>query len=203
MDVLLDPNVAYMFLVGGFMMAVLAVITPGTGFLEIGAIFALALAGWGIYNLPINLWALVLLVLGVFPFLVAVRRSRKLIYLGVSVLTFVLGSIFLFREDAWWKPSVHPLLAVLVSGTAAAYFWVAVTKTLEAEATEPVHDLERLIGAVGEAKTEIHEVGSVHVLGELWSARSEKPIPPGASVRVVRREGLILEVEALEEGLRS
>jgi membrane protein implicated in regulation of membrane protease activity len=29
----------------------------------------------------------------------------------------------------------------------------------------------------------------------LWSARSEVPIPEGSKVRVVKREGFILEVE--------
>jgi len=33
------------------------------------------------------------------------------------------------------------------------------------------------------------------VAGELWSARSEKPIPAGSEVHVIRREGFILIVE--------
>jgi membrane-bound ClpP family serine protease len=41
----------------------------------------------------------------------------------------------------------------------------------------------------------VHEDGSVQVAGELWSARSEDPIPAGAQVRVLRREGFVLVVE--------
>jgi membrane-bound serine protease (ClpP class) len=68
-------------------------------------------------------------------------------------------------------------------------------KTLEVEKTRPVHDLEALIGVIGEAKTDIHADGSVQVAGELWTARSKQPVPLGSRVRVIGRDGFILEVE--------
>jgi len=43
MDLLLDPNVAYMILVVGFVLGVLALFTPGTGFLEVGVLLAISL----------------------------------------------------------------------------------------------------------------------------------------------------------------
>jgi len=49
-------------LVAGFVLAVLALFTPGTGFLEVGALLAIFLAGYALFNLPFNLWALILLV---------------------------------------------------------------------------------------------------------------------------------------------
>ena len=54
-----------------------------------------------------------------------------------------------------------------------------------------------MVGALGEAKTTISPKGSVQVNGELWSARSQMPIPAGAQVRVTGREGFILEVEVV------
>ena len=47
MEFLQNPDVIYLLLAGGLMFAVLALAAPGTGFLEIGAIFVLAIAGWG------------------------------------------------------------------------------------------------------------------------------------------------------------
>ena len=38
-DFLLDPNVAYIVLMAGALLALLALATPGTGLLEIGALF--------------------------------------------------------------------------------------------------------------------------------------------------------------------
>ncbi len=195
MEILLNPNVAYLFLVSGITLTLLAILTPGTGVLEIGAFFALALAGWAVYTLPINPWALVSLVLSVISFILALRKSGYARYLAFSILTLILGSTFLFREEAIWQPAVHPLLAAVASLLVGGFFWIATSKTLEASAARPAHDLSPLIGARGEARTEIHEEGVAFVAGELWTARSQTPIPAGTPIRVLRREGLILEVE--------
>ena len=193
-DILLNPNVAYLLLVAGFTFATLSLLAPGTGLLEIGALFALLLAGWGIYNLPVNFWALGVLLLGVFPFLLAVRRSGRMMFLGISILALVVGSAFLFRGEGW-RPAVDPILALLVSVLVTGFFWVVVQKTLEAERARPTHDLDALVGSLGEAKTEVHMEGTVQVAGELWTARSAEPIPDGARIRVIGREGLILDVK--------
>jgi hypothetical protein len=36
MDFLLDPNVAYLLLMGGVLMVLMALVTPGTGLFEVG-----------------------------------------------------------------------------------------------------------------------------------------------------------------------
>jgi membrane-bound serine protease (ClpP class) len=77
----------------------------------------------------------------------------------------------------------------------SVFLWVAVRKTVQAAAARPVHDLDVLVGSKGEARSKIHEEGSVHVAGEMWSARSDQAIPAGSSIRVIRREGFILVVE--------
>lgn len=195
MESFINPQVAYLLLVAGTLLVIMAIFSPGTGLLELGALFLLVLAGWQAYNLPINWWALVILAVGVVPFIIAVRQSKKLVYLVVAIVSVVIGSSFLFRGENWWQPAVNPMLAIVVSILAGAYLWIASTKVLEADQTEPVHDPDRMIGQVGEAKTDIYDEGSVQVGGELWTARSESPIPSGTHVRVISREGLVLSVE--------
>lgn len=199
LETLLNPNFAYLFLVAGFFLAILAILTPGTGFLEIGSLFAFVFAGWAVYNLPINYWALVILLLGVIPFLYAIRRSGRYLYLGLSILTLVIGSAYLFRGDVWWQPAVNPILAFIVSLLTAGFLWFITIKTIEASQARPSHDLGALLGLVGEAKTEIHEEGSLQLAGELWSATSPTPIPAGAHARVVGREGFMLQVELIPD----
>jgi membrane-bound ClpP family serine protease len=195
MENLLDPNVAYLILMVGVVLAIMALFAPGTGVLEVGALFMLFLAGWEISQQAINLWALLLLVLGVIPFILAVRKSHRLIYLVFALIAFVLGSAYLFRGATWWQPGVNPILAVITSLIASGYLWIATTKVLESDRLRPRHDLGRIIGDVGEARTDISTEGSVQINSELWSARSSVPIPSGTKVRVVKREGFILEVE--------
>ncbi len=198
MEILLNPNLFYLLLVAGVLLAIMALFSPGTGLLELGAFFLLLIAGWGVYKLPIHLWALGVLVLGVFPFILAVRRSRRLGFLIIAMVAFVLGSTYLFQGERWWQPGVHPLLAIVVSLLSAGYLWIATTKVLEADRQRPSHDLARLIGELGEAKTAIYNEGSVQVARELWSARSNKPIAEGSRVRVTGRDGLILDVEVVD-----
>ncbi|MCC6147800.1 MAG: hypothetical protein IT308_09555 [Anaerolineaceae bacterium] len=195
MDFLLNPNVAYFLLVSGFLLAMLALLAPGTGFVEVAAVFLLAMAGYGVFNLPLNLWALVILILGVFPFILAVRQSRRLIFLAVSMAALVVGSVFLFRSEDEVM-AVDPLLAVTVSILVVGFLWLIVRKALEAIARVPDHSLERLTGMTGMAESDVFREGTVSVGGEQWSARSETFIPAGSQVRVVGREGLVVIVEA-------
>lgn len=194
MDILLNPNVAYLILLGGILLAMMSLVTPGTGLFEIGAFFCLALAGYAIYNLFFNWWALIFLALSVVPFVYAIQKPNRGLYLAGSILLLVLGSVFLFTVDGW-KPAVNPFVAFVASGSFAAFLWIAVEKSVQAVAVRPSHDMDVLVGMVGEARTRVHAEGSVYVGGELWSARSEKSIPAGSAVRVIHREGFVLIVE--------
>jgi membrane-bound serine protease (ClpP class) len=197
MDILFDPNIAYLLLVVGVVLTIMALFAPGTGLFEVGALFVLLLAGWEITRLPINLWALVVLILGVIPFILAVRKSHNMLFLIIALIAFVIGSAYIFQGAKWWQPGVNPILAIIASLLASGYLWIATTKVLDAEKMRPKHDLGKLIGVVGEAKTDISDEGSVQLSSELWSARSTVRIPAGTKVRVVKREGFILEVESV------
>jgi len=194
MDFLLNPNIAYLFLLGGVFLAMLALATPGTGFFEIGALFCIALAGYAIYTLSINLWALILVILSIVPFVYSLQKPKRELYLGISILLLAVGSIFLFATETG-GPAVNLLVALSSSTLVSGFLWVAVGKTLQVAHTQPSHDLDALVGQIGEAKTKVHESGSVQVDGELWTARSDKSIKVGSSIRVVRRDGFTLTVE--------
>lgn len=196
-EILLDPNIAYLLLVGSFMLTLLALLTPGTGILEIAAGFGLLLTGWAVYTLSINAWALGVLLLGVIPFWLAVRKSGNLLFLGVAIAALAIGSTFLFQEDGQLL-AVNPILALIVSVLTGGFLWLGTIKTLEAQEATPTHDLGSLIGATGIAQTEIFQEGTVHVHRENWSAHSKERIPVGTTVRVVNREGFVLQVEAVE-----
>ena len=180
------------------LLASLALVNPGTGILELLALVGLILAGVEIYFNEINPWALVLLIFGVFPFMLAVRKSHRMRYLVVAIASFVIGSTFLFKGEGM-KPAVDPFLALIVSVLAGGFMWIVVSKSVEASQEPLAQDLSRLIGDFGEAKTDVYKDGSVQVDGELWSARSHELIAMGSQIRVVSRDGFMLEVEQVEE----
>lgn len=197
-ELLLNPNVAYLLLVAGLFLAMMAILSPGTGIFEIAALICLVLAGWGMYQLQVNWWALVLLGVGVALFILAVRRPKDRRYLALSLAALGVGSAFLFRGEGY-LPAVNPFLALAVSLLVGGFMWIVATKSMEASLEVPTHDLGRLVGAVGEAKTDILLEGSVQVDGELWSATSKERIPEGATIRVIDRDGFLLEVAEIKE----
>jgi membrane-bound serine protease (ClpP class) len=194
MSFLLDPNVAYLILIGGVLLVMLALASPGTGLLEIGAFFAILLAGYAVYNLSFNWWALLLLVLSLVPFVYALRKPKREAFLALSILLLIVGSVFMFPRSADGN-MVNPIVAVAASAFVAGFLWIAVRKSVEAAGIKPSHDLDALVGQVGEARTTVSDEGSVLVSGELWSAKSDKTIAAGSTVRVVRRDGFVLVVE--------
>lgn len=198
MNLLLDPNVAYLVLVIGLILGVLALFTPGTGILEVGVLMAIAFAGYAIYNLPINFWALILLVFGVVPFLIALRKFKNWVLLIPAIISIVIGSIFLFRMDSG-APAIHPALAIVVSIVAVVMLWIIARKGIDALKMGPSQDLKSLIGKTGEARTDIKNEGTLYVGGEDWTARSQKLIHKGSLARVTGREGLVLLVEPADE----
>jgi len=197
MDFLLNPNIAYLFLLGGVLLGMMALATPGTGFFEIGAIFFIALAGYAVYNLSFSWWALILIVLSIVPFIYSIQKLGRELYLGVSILLLTVGSIFFFTTETG-GPAVNLFVALSASTLVSGFLWIAIGKSIQAAHARPVHDLDALVGLIGEAKTKILDEGSVQVDGELWTARSEKAIKAGSSIRVIRRDGFTLIVEKNE-----
>jgi len=193
MEFLLNPNVAYLFLMGGVLLGMLALATPGTGMIEIGAFFCIVLAGYAIYNLAFNSWALMVLALSVIPFIYALQKPRRELFLGLAIVMLVIGAVYMFPKTDD-QTSVNPILALMASSLVAGFLWLAIRKSLEAASVRPTHDLNGLVGQIGEARTDVKNDGSVQVGGELWSARSDNSIPAGSIVKVIGREGFVIVV---------
>ena len=194
MNFLITPDTAFFLLVSGTIVLIVALLTPGTGLLEFAAVVLLLSAGYGATQLETNPWAVGIWLLGIVFFVLSVRRSRHAgVWFALALLTIMVGSVFIFRSPAGGS-AVSPWLAATVSVLGGGAGWFVTRKVLEAETQPPAHDLNRLIGRVGEARTDIAREGTVYVAGELWTARSAQPIPAGSVVKVVGRDGLVLVV---------
>ena len=196
LDFLLGPNIAYVVLVIGFWLTVMAVLTPGTGVFEITALFAYAFAGWRIFNLPIHWWALALMILASVRILTAAMGERRIRCLSWASVALVIGSMWMFQGEGW-RPGVNPVLAIVMSGLSSAFVWFVTIKAMDAHRSKPAHELESLIGSDALTRTEVHFDGAILVKKEEWSARSDEPIPPETPVRITGREGFVLLVEPI------
>jgi membrane-bound serine protease (ClpP class) len=184
------PSLLYVLLVAAVWLTVLAVLTPGTGFLELLALAAWVVSGIGALQLPLNPWALLVVLLGGGLFLWSLRRRTANGWLLLSGAVMAIGSAFLFAG----ANRVHPLVAIAASAATLAFFWLVVRKAVDAHGARPAMDPSLLLGMVGETRTTLDLTGSIQVGSELWTARAETPVAAGTRVKVIGREGLILTV---------
>ena len=89
MEFLINPNVAYILLVLGSVLTLLAIVTPGSGLLEVGAFFCFVLPVYAAIQNGLNWWALVILLLSILPFVYAIRKPKREWALAISILAMV------------------------------------------------------------------------------------------------------------------
>jgi membrane-bound ClpP family serine protease len=79
--------------------------------------------------------------------------------------------------------------------------WIISEGLRNAEGARVGNDPNSVVGLIGETQTDIeaHSAGSVLIEGEIWQARSKKPIPAGSPVRVLRQDGFWLTVKQVEK----
>jgi len=190
---LTNPNIVYLLLIAGLWSAVLALVTPGTGLPEAGAVVLFSLALFGLVRLPVNFIGLAFIILSLGLYLFEVKWPSHGAFFGAGVFTLAVGSVFLFKDDAQAAPLSLGLVAATVT-TTTIFFAFVFQKALEVRHRPPVQNPDAVIGALGEAKTDIFKDGAVQVGSELWTAESDEVIPAGTQVQIVKRSGLKLKV---------
>jgi membrane-bound serine protease (ClpP class) len=194
MFILLDPNVGYLLLMAGVVLATLAVAAPGTGILEVLALAVLGTAAYIAAKIGINWWALVILLVAIVPLVISIRKTKLGWLLILSLVGIVFGSAYLFPTFGL-LPSVNLVLVIVASILVVGFIWFASRKVIQAAKVKPLHNPDKVIGMNGYTKTAVHDSGTVQVGPELYSARSDKEIPAGKWVVVTGRQGFTLLIE--------
>jgi membrane-bound serine protease (ClpP class) len=197
LSIISNPNVAFLLLMIGFYGIILEFWNPGTLVPGVIGGISLILSLIALSALPVNYGALALLVLGI-ALMIGEAFTPGVGALGIGGLAaFVVGSYFLFEgagSDIKFAVSL-PLIAGMAITTAALIFGV-IAAAMRARKRPAVTGAEQVIGAIARVIDWQGDRGHVRFEGEIWNARSGRPQPVGAAVRVVGREGLTLVVEA-------
>ncbi len=189
MDSFFTPNLAYLALLGGVMMGMMAFVVPGTGLMEVLTIFLVGIAGYGLMQFGSRTWALLLILPAILAIYATYRHPRRWPRLAGNFL-LALGFGLLYP---------HTRLGIVISGSIIfSLMMVFIHTQFQAiETIQATTPLDTVVGQIGEARSEIHHEGSVYVGGQLWSARSKTPIPAGTTVRVLDVKGITLIVEPI------
>ena len=201
MNLLINPNIAYLLLVTAVMLLLWTSYHPNSTWPKIWMVLCFFAGGYEFVYLKGNPWAFLAVVSSPLPFFLALRQSRAyspLILVTIVMLT--VGSAFLFMDEKSTR-LLNPGLSGGVSVFVALALWIGMGRLGKSQSTILSEDPGSLVGLVGEVKTEIepYSTGSVLVEGELWRARSKEFIPAGRAVRVLRQDAYILTVKETEK----
>lgn len=196
LGIIANPNVAYILLLIGIYGLIYEFSNPGTVLPGIVGAVSLVLALYAFQLLPVNYAGVALMLLGL-ALMIAEAFMPSFGALGVGgIAAFVVGSLILVdTEVPGFGLSVPLVLSFALTSTLLLV--VVIGMAIRSRRRAVVSGPEQLLGAVGEALGGFPNDGSVHLRGEIWSARSTVPVKPGQKVRVLGREGLTLVVSPL------
>jgi len=196
LDILSDPNIAYILLMLGIYGLFFELYNPGAIFPGVVGGICLILAFYSMNTLPVNYAGLALILFGVILFILEIKVvSHGLLSVG-GVVALFFGSLMLIESP----PGVEFMdvsLSVIITVTvcSAAFFLFVVGKGIAIMRKRATTGVEGMIGERGTARDAVDPLGSVTVRGEIWKARSESgSIAAGATVRVVDVDSLTLIV---------
>src|SRR5215467_2216469 len=195
LNVITDPNVAYILMMLGTIGLLAELYNPGAIFPGVIGAISIILAFFAFQSLPINYAGLLLILLGLVLLIAEIKFvSHGVLAIG-GVVAMGLGSLMLFDAPeasglriSWW-------VITLTVGATAGLFLFVITAGVRAFARRPLLGASGLIGQTAIARGPLAPDGQVAMQGEIWRAVVEGgPVEDGAVVRVIDVQGLTLKV---------
>jgi membrane-bound serine protease (ClpP class) len=196
--VITNPSVAYLLVLVGIYALIFEFANPGLILPGVAGAICVVLALYAFHLLPVNYAGLGLIVLGI-AFMIAEAFVPAFGSLGIGgLLAFVLGSVILIDSDLPEFEIPYGLIAG-VSVASAALLLLAFGMVMRERKRPVVSGREAMVGAIGEAREDFAAEGWIQVHGELWRARSARPVRRGERLRIRAIEGLVLIAEPERE----
>ena len=194
LDIISDPNIAYLLMLLGFYGIFFELTNPGVVLPGVLGALALILALYSFQTLPVNYAGLLLIFLAIVLFILEIKiTSYGMLTIG-GLISMTIGSIMLFDSPLpFFQLSLKVILPAVLLTT--LFFSLTVYLAVKAYRRQPVTGAEGLIGLEGEARTDVHHKGQVFVHGEIWQAWSDEPINAGEKIIVEKVENLTLKVK--------
>lgn len=197
LNILSDPNIAYILLMLGFYGLMLELYNPGSIFPGVIGGICLILAFYSMHTLPVNYAGLALIIFAIILFLLEFAlASHGLLAIG-GTISLLLGSLMLIRADSpleFARISLSVIIPLVV--ITAAFFLFVAGKGLSVQRLKSVTGVEGLIGETGVSLEPLNPVGTVLVHGEIWQAESiTGKMKKGDRIRVSEMKNLKLFVE--------
>lgn len=195
--VITDPGIALILMMIGVYGLFFEFTSSGFGVAGVLGGICLLLGLYALHMLPLNYAGLGLILLGT-AFMITEAFAPSFGVLGIGgIVAFVVGAIILIDTDL---PGFGIPLALIASiaVVSALLFGLVGGFAIKAQRQKLVSGDATLVGSIGEIQAGDGNEGWVLVHGENWLVKSGRPLMRGQKVRVVARNGLLLEVEPVE-----
>ena len=192
--VITNPTVAYGLMVIGIWGLLLEGYNPGAVLPGVVGAICLLIALFAFQILSVNYAGLALVAVGT-AMIIAEFFFPTYGSLGIGgIIAFVVGSLILFDTDVPGLSVGRPLIAAIA--TVGALMVAFIVYMASRAMRHPVATgAQGMIGASAEVVADFTGKGKVRYGGELWNARSDRPLRAGDQARIVKVEGLTLWVE--------
>lgn len=195
LNILANPNIAYIFMILGFYGLLYEVTHPGIGVPGVMGLIFLILAFYAMQMLPTNYAGVALIALSVVLFITeAYVPGLGLLTLG-GIIAMVLGSILLFDSPTSTMRVSYGLILPL-TGTTALITIFLVRLVLKTHKLTAMTGQKGLVGEKGVVRMTIKKgkEGKVFVHGELWNAVADEDVKEGEKVEVVDIQDMTIKV---------
>lgn len=193
-----DPNVAVILLMLGFYGLVFEFYNPGVAFPGVAGLICLLLGAYGLHLLPVNYVGIVLMAVGA-AFMVAEAFFPTFGALGVGgVIAFAAGALMLVDPEELPELAVSWQVVIPLAVFSALLLFATGALALKARRRPSVAGTAAMIGTAVEALEDFADTGWVVAGGERWRAVSRVPLHRGERARILRVDGLTLEIEPLK-----
>ena len=197
LDILSDPNIAYIFFMLGVYGLLFELYNPGSILPGVIGVISLILAFYSMHTLPVNYAGLGLIIFSLILFIAEIKVvSHGILAIGGAV-SLLLGSMMLIRSDSTLEfVELSKTLIITSVVLTTAFFLFVLGMGLKAQRRKPTTGAEGIVGEVGIAITDLEPHGQVQVHGETWNAKSVSgTIFKGKTIRVKHLENLTLHVQ--------
>ena len=197
LDIVSDPNIAYIFMMLGIYGLMFELYNPGSIFPGVVGVISLILAFYSLHTLPVNYAGVGLIAFSVILFLLEIKIvSHGLLSIG-GIISLAMGSIMLFKSDSLLEAVAVSWEVILTSvAVTAIFFLFVIGMGLKAQRRKPTTGSAGIVGEEGVALTALSPEGRVKVHGEIWSAvTSGEAVAPGEAVIVEKSANLKLIVK--------
>lgn len=201
LNALIDPTIAALLMLLAAYGIITELTTPGAILPGVIGGIAAILAIVSLANLPVNIAGALMLLLAMLLFVADLKANTHGILSAGGAISLILGMAFLVNTGPVGL-GVNPIVIAGAAVVTVAFFVLFIRKVWAARHRPVFAGAEALVGATGEAREDLSPDGLVFVGGALWKAvTTSGPIHSGTPVRVIRRDGLQLEVAADEAGV--